>query len=60
MLDSSKNQYLETNLRKNQIETFDNLLMKMDEPSYEGTFYDVYKISKITYPIELNKDVIFE
>ena len=28
-------------LRKNKIETFDNLLMKIDNPSYEGSFYDI-------------------
>ena len=37
-------------MRKNRIETFDNLLFKMDNPSYEGTFYDVYKLQKLFYP----------
>ena len=36
-------QEVQTILRKNNIETYDNLLMKMDTPSYEGTFFDLHK-----------------
>ena len=41
MLDNTKHQNNKIFLRKNNIETYDNLIMKTDGPTYEGGFYDV-------------------
>ena len=37
-------------LSKNKIETYDNLLMKIENPSYEGDFYNIQHNKKISYP----------
>ena len=41
MLDGEKYIYNSMIIRKNEIETYDNLLIKIDNPSYEGSFYDI-------------------
>ena len=37
-------------IRKNKIETYDNLYMKTDNPSYDGSFYDIQKTQTFSYP----------
>ena len=61
MLDTTKHQNNEIYLRKNKIETYDNLIMKTDSPTYEGSFYDVINSKMMNYPLDvpLFKDILF-
>ena len=40
-----------TDLRLNKIETYDNMIMKLDTPSIETSFYDIHKTVKVEMPL---------
>ena len=48
---SNKMAYVITELRKNEIQTYDNMVMKL--PTYSGTFYDVVGTVKLEFPYGL-------
>ena len=61
MLDITKYQKKRMFLRKNVIETYDNLVMKMESPSYQGEFYVMQYSEIINFPLDIPvfKDYLF-